>query len=74
MGSEMCIRDRSEATVDNFGEFGEGRMPMAAKHQSILREKMRTLAAQHPELLRALQERLALVKEFEAERKNRLGE
>ena len=72
--ARMYREGRSEATIDDFGEFADGRLPLASKHQKILREKMRTLAARHPQLLEALQERLALVKEFEAERESRLGE
>lgn len=39
-----------------------------ARHSQILREKMRTLANENPELMAALRERLALKKKFEAER------
>ena len=72
--ARMYREGRSEAVADDFGEFADNKMPAAAKHQRILREKMRNLAAQHPELLQALQKRRSLVKEFEAERQRRLEE
>ena len=67
----------SEATEDAVGDETAGVVVgvstvganiSAKKHQAILREKMRVLTAQHPELLAALKKRRDLVKEFEEKR------
>jgi len=76
--SRMYRERLAEATADaideNSGVIGVGRMPGQSKHQEILREKMRTLAMKHPELLAALKKRYVLDKAFQEARDRKYGE
>ncbi len=69
--ARMYRERRSEAAMDETEVFVEGRMPAARRHQRILVGKMRALAEQHPELLKAVQRRQLRIQEFEAERERR---
>jgi len=65
----------SQATEDEeLGSLTIGKMPRGVKHQTILREKMRALAIEHPELLAALKKRHALEQEFKRARASAYGE
>lgn len=58
--------EAAQEVVD--GEILTGPAVNKSKHNKILREKMRTLAIEHPELLTALRHRLEVEKKFKAER------
>jgi len=65
----------SEATEDEeSGILLTVKITGSSKHQKILREKMRVLANEHPELLQALRQRSVLQKKCEAERAKRYDE
>jgi len=64
----------AEAAEDEPGILMTVKVTGSAKHQEILREKMRVLANNHPELRQALQQRLDLAKRFELERDRRYGD
>lgn len=61
-----AVAAAAEGTVD--GEIMPGEHVNMNKHNRILREKMAALANEHPELLAALQNRLAVSRKFEQER------
>jgi hypothetical protein len=64
----------SEATEDGDAEYGTvGAKLSGKKHQKILRDKMRALAIEHPELLAALKKRYVAEKEFQEERDRKYG-
>ena len=63
------------ATVDQEGPaLPVGNMTRASQQQAILIDKMRVLAAEHPELLDALKKRYALDQRYKEERDKRYGE
>ena len=63
------------ATVDQEGPpIPVGNRTSSSKHQEILIDKMRALAAEHPALLDALKQRYVLDKRYKEERAKRYGE
>lgn len=63
-----------DETVDYGGHFPVGKMPGAARHEKIFKEKLEKLAMENPQLLQALAERYSLIREYEAEREQRIEE
>ncbi len=62
----------AEATEDYVDQGAQHGVTLnAQKHREILREKMRALAAENPQLVEALKTRLALQKEYKLEREQR---
>ncbi len=63
------VAEAAEDYVDGNAHYGVKLNEQ--KHYEILREKMRVLAAENPQLVEALRERLALQKQYELEREQR---
>jgi len=63
-----------EELDEDAGTVSVSRKASQSRHRKILTEKMRQLAIENPELLEALNTRLALKKRLEEERIKRYGE
>ena len=80
MPQRICLaRMYREAVADatndeDGGPIVVGNMTRTSRHQEILMDKMRALAAEHPELLDALRTRYALDRRYKEERAKRYGE
>lgn len=73
--ARMYREEVAEATVDQDGPaIPVGNRSRSSHHQAILIDKMRALAAEHPELLDALKNRYSLEQRYEEERARRYGE
>ena len=73
--ARMYREEVSMATIgEDLGLLPVSNMTQNRKHQQILIEKMRELAAEHPKLLEALKNRRQFEKRYEEERARRYGD
>ena len=73
--ARMYREEVADATNDETGPaIPVGNRTRASQRHEVLMDKMRSLAAEHPELLEALKNRYALDQRYKEERAKRYGE